>query len=32
MKYLAIFLVIAYLVADYYVHNDMLNRKEKQEN
>lgn len=32
MKYLAILLVIAYLVADYYVHNDMLNRKEKQEN
>ena len=32
MKYLAIFLVIAYLVADYWVHNDMLKRKEKGQN
>lgn len=32
MKYIAILLVIMYLVADYWVHNDMLKRKEKQEN
>lgn len=32
MKYLAILLVIAYLVADYLVHYDMLKRKEKGEN
>ena len=32
MKYLAIFLVIAYLVADYWLHKDMLKRKEKGQN
>ena len=32
MKYVAIVLVIGYLIADYWVHNDMLKRKEKGQN
>lgn len=32
MKYLAIVFIIGYLVADYWVHKDMLKRKEEQEN
>ena len=32
MKYLAIVLVIGYLIADYWVHYDLLKRKEKGQN
>lgn len=32
MKYVAIVLVIGYLIADYWVHYDLLKRKEKGQN
>lgn len=32
MKYIALLCIVSYLIADYWVHKDMLKRKEKQEN
>ena len=32
MKILGVLLVVGYLVADYLIHNKMLNQKDKQKN